>query len=147
MLSQDLSKNNYFLKEGFSPLSLIDSFFKGANMDYLSALYNEEFFPKVNAIETDKEYQVEAELPGITEKDFEVSLEDGILEISGEKKQVHQEKGSHYSIQEAHAGKFQRQFHLPKGVNSKGIKGQFENGILSLKIPKALSAKTKIQIN
>ena len=59
----------------------------------------------------------------MTEKDFEVSIEDGILELSGEKKEVHQEKDFHYSIQEVYTGKFQRQFHLPKGVNSKGIKG------------------------
>ena len=126
---------------------MIDSFFKEASKDYFSSLNNEGFFPKVDAIETDKDYQIQIELPGMTEKDFEVSLEDGILEISGEKKHVHQEKGSHYNIQEMHAGKFQRQFHLPKGVNNKGIKAQFENGLLSLNIPKALSAKTKIQIN
>ena len=147
MLSKDLSKRNYFLKEGFSPSSLIDSFFKEASKDYFSSLNTESFFPKVNIMETDKDYQIQAELPGMTEKDFEVSIEDGILELSGEKREVHKEKASHYSIQEVHTGKFQRQFHLPKGVNSKGIKGQFENGLLSLKIPKALSAKTKIQIN
>ena len=147
MLSKDIANRNYFLKEGFSPSSLIDSFFKEASKDYFSPLKNGEFFPKVNIMETDKDYQLQAELPGMTEKDFEVSIEDGILELSGEKKEVHEEKGSHYSIQEMHSGKFQRHFHLPKGVNSKGIKAQFENGVLSLKIPKALSAKTKIQIN
>ncbi len=147
MLSKDLSKRNYFLKEGVSPLSLIDSFFKEASKDYFSPLNNEGFFPKVNVVEVDKDYQIQAELPGMTEKDFEVSIEDGILELSGEKKEAHQDEGSCYSIQEVYTGKFQRQFHLPKGVNSKGIKAQFENGLLSLRIPKALSAKTKVQIN
>ena len=147
MLSKDISKRNYFLKEGFLPSLLIDSFFKEASKDYFSFLNNEGFIPKVNVMETDKDYQIQAELPGMTEKDFEVSIEDGILELSGEKKQVHQEKDSHCNIQEVHTGKFQRQFHLPKGVNSKGIKAQFENGLLSLKIQKVLSAKTKVQIN
>ena len=108
MLSKDLSKRNYFLKEGVSPLSLIDSFFKEASKDYFSPLNNEGFFPKVNVVEVDKDYQIQAELPGMTEKDFEVSIEDGILELSGEKKEAHQDEGSCYSIQEVYTGKFQR---------------------------------------
>ena len=147
MLSKELliPNHNQLLKEGFFP-SFIDSFFKDVGKDHFLSLKN-EFYPKVSIIETGKDYKMQVELPGMTEKDFEVSMEDGVLEISGEKKHFNEDKNSHYHIQEMQTGKFQRQFHLPKGVNSKGIKAQFENGLLSLTLQKTLSAKTKIQVN
>lgn len=147
MLSKDLliPSHNPFLKEGFFP-SFMDSFFKDTNKDHFLSLKN-EFYPRINITETDKDYQMQVELPGMTEKDFEVSMEDGVLEISGEKKHFNEEKNSHYHIQEMHTGKFQRQFRLPKGVNSKGIKAKFENGLLFLTLQKVLSSKTKIQVN
>lgn len=145
MLSKELFQPTQLLKEAFSPL--FAEAFLNPQKDHLFPSKSEGFWPNVNVVETDKDYQIQVELPGMTEKDFEVSMEDGILEISGEKTHHWEEKKSHFCLREMHTGKFQRQFYVPKGVDNKGIKAKFENGLLSVTLQKTSHPKKKIQVN
>jgi HSP20 family protein len=95
-----------------------------------------EFVPKMNISETDSTYKVVAELPGVEEKDVDVTIEDNILRIKGEKKAENENKDEHYYRFESSYGSFERVLRLPDAINSDACKANFKNGILSLEIPK-----------
>lgn len=150
MLSKDLFNPNQFFKDAISPF-FAESFLRDPQKGHFPSAKSEDFWPRVNVLETDRDYQVQVELPGMKEKDFEVSMEDGVLEISGEKTQssshVSGEKNSRFYLQERHTGRFQRQFYIPKGVDSQKVKASYENGLLSVTLEKTASPKKKIQVN
>ncbi len=99
--------------------------------------------PKVNVSENPESYQIEAELPGIDEKDLSVTLSDGVLTIRGEKKAEREEKKKDYYLSERSYGTVQRSFELPEGVDADKISAKFEKGVLSLSLPKSKEAKAK----
>lgn len=92
--------------------------------------------PAVDIVERDKEYEITAELPGINESNIEVKLSNGMLSISGEKKEEREEtkKGCHLS--ERHYGAFDRTFRIPEGVDTDKIEAHFKKGVLSVSLPK-----------
>ena len=96
--------------------------------------------PKVDVIEEEKAYRLSAELPGLTEKDIEVSLVDGMLTLKGEKKQEKEEKTKQYWLSERTYGSFQRTFALPEGVDPEKVDATFTKGVLSITLPKKLEA-------
>lgn len=96
-----------------------------------------EAYPVVNVSETEKEIAVDAELPGLEAKDVDVSLQNGSLVITGEKKFEGEEKKDNYHRIERSYGKFTRTVPLPAKVNAKGIKARFEKGVLHVTLPKA----------
>jgi HSP20 family protein len=105
--------------------------------------------PVVDVVETEKEYQISAELPGLSEKDVEVVLADDILTIKGEKKEEKEEKAKNYHLSERRYGAFQRSFQLPSGVDADKIEAGFQSGVLTLtlpKIPEAQKSEKKIAI-
>jgi len=105
--------------------------------------------PKVDLVEDDNEYRLTAELPGIDEKDLEVTLDDdNVLTIKGEKKEEKEDKGKNYFYKERRFGSFVRRLQLPDDVNVDKIEAKFRNGVLTLHIPKIASAKKakKIEI-
>jgi HSP20 family protein len=90
---------------------------------------------------------ITAELPGMDEKDIEVSVSDGTLVIKGEKRQEHEEKGENRYFFERSYGTFQRTFTLPKGTDESKLEATFHNGLLTVKVPKASGASArKIEI-
>jgi HSP20 family protein len=97
---------------------------------------NQEFVPKMNISETDSSYKVVAELPGVDEKDVEVTIEDNILRIKGERKAENEDKDEHYYRYESSYGNFERVLRLPDAINSDACKVNFKNGVLNLEIPK-----------
>ena len=97
--------------------------------------------PAVDVAETDKGYEVTAELPGMDEKNIEVKLADDVLTIKGEKKEETEEKKKDYYVSERRFGSFQRSFTVPAGVDADKIETRFTNGILTVKLPK--SAQTQ----
>jgi HSP20 family protein len=103
------------------------------------------FSPSVNISEDDSSYHVEAELPGLAEKDVEVSLANDILTIKGEKKDEKEEKSKHYVRRERVYGSFERQFTLPAEVDAEKIDAQFKNGILTVELPKSKKAKEEVR--
>ena len=93
--------------------------------------------------ETDAEYLMEVELPGLTEKDVEVKLENTLLTISSTKDEKKEEKKNGYVLRERRSAHFSRSFVLPEGVDNEKIAAEFKNGILKLSFPKAPAAKPK----
>lgn len=102
-----------------------------------------EFMPTVDVSETDGQIKVSAELPGMTEKDIKVELDEDTVTISGEKKQEEEEeKGGRY-WRESSYGSFRRDVPIPSGVDMDNAKASFKNGKLHVTIPKSEDAKEK----
>jgi HSP20 family protein len=101
------------------------------------------WMPLVNVEETPDELMLTAELPGLTQEDVELELENNILTIRGEKVEERREgeEGKRYHVWERHHGSFQRSFTLPRTVRPDDISAEFENGILRVRMPKAAEAK------
>ena len=97
---------------------------------------------RVNLSETDDAYHVQAELPGLTEKEIKLSLEDGLLTLQGEKSARREEKND-YHLVECSYGSFRRQVHLPKAVDESKVSASFKNGILSIDLPKDKTGANK----
>ncbi|HLI14340.1 MAG TPA: Hsp20/alpha crystallin family protein [Alphaproteobacteria bacterium] len=98
--------------------------------------------PKVDVSETKDGFEIEAELPGVDEKDIAVSLKDGVLIITGEKKAEREEKKKDYYLSERSYGSVRRAFELPDSVEEDKISAKFEKGVLSITLPKSKEAKT-----
>lgn len=94
---------------------------------------------KTDVSENDKEYVIEAELPGVKKEDIKVDLKDDILTISVENNQVINEEGKNYIRKERRYGSQSRNYYL-NNVNEAGVTAKFDNGILTLTLPKAQGA-------
>jgi HSP20 family protein len=99
--------------------------------------------PAVDIVEHDKEYLIEAEVPGLDEKNLEVSLVNNILHIKGEKKEEHEEKKKNSYLSERRYGAFERTFQVPPGVDTARIDASFAKGVLKLTLPKTADAINK----
>jgi HSP20 family protein len=99
--------------------------------------------PVVDVVEKEKEYQISAELPGLDEKEVEVSVADDMLTIKGEKKEEKEEKAKNYYLSERRYGAFQRSFQLPSGVDAEKIEANFQKGVLTVILPKTPEAQKK----
>jgi HSP20 family protein len=96
--------------------------------------------PKVDVRENDKEFLFEAELPGIDEKDVQITVRDGMLSLKGEKKSERDEKKDAYHLVERSYGSFERSFRLPDIADQEKIAANFEKGILRIVVPKRAEA-------
>jgi len=101
------------------------------------------FYPSVDVKEGEKEIVVQAELPGIEEKDVELLLEESSLVLKGEKKLEKEDKGENYHSIERAYGSFQRVIPIPQGIDAKKAEARFKNGILTVTLPKLEPAKAK----
>ena len=99
--------------------------------------------PAVDVREQEDEYLMEAELPGLAEKDIELNVEDNILTLSSKKEESKEEKKNGYLIRERHNYEFARTFVLPKDVDREKIKAEFKNGVLVVSIQKKPEAKPR----
>jgi HSP20 family protein len=100
-------------------------------------------WPSLEISETDKEFRVAAELPGLEEKDVEVLLVDGVLTIRGEKKAEVEDKERQFS--ERFYGRFERQIPLGAEVEADKVEASFKNGVLGVTLPKSATAETKVK--
>jgi HSP20 family protein len=105
--------------------------------------------PAVDVQETESDLRLDLELPGLKPEDVEITAENGVLTVRGEKRSERKEgEQARYHVVERTYGSFMRTFQLPQGVDEEQIGAEFENGILSLRIPKAaLPQPRRIQIN
>jgi HSP20 family protein len=99
--------------------------------------------PSVDVAETDDELQVTADLPGMSEKDVEVSVDDQVLTLRGEKRMDREEKKKNWHVIERAYGSFHRSIPLPSGLDESRIKAQFKNGVLTVRLPKTPEAKSR----
>lgn len=94
------------------------------------------FVPAVNISEEDKRYVLELSAPGYNKSDFNIALEKGTLVISGKHSEEKEQKEKKFSRKEFNYGAFQRAFTLPDHVNENAISAAYQNGILTLELPK-----------
>jgi HSP20 family protein len=97
--------------------------------------------PAVDVVESEKAYEVTAELPGMDEKNIEVKVADGNLTIKGEKQEEKEEKKKDYYLQERHFGSFERSFGVPDSVDPDKIEAVFKKGVLTVTLPKKAEAQ------
>jgi HSP20 family protein len=90
----------------------------------------------MNVSETDKEIRITAELPGVSEQDIDVSLDDDVLTIRGEKRFERKEEKETFHFVECSYGTFQRSLRLPFAVDPDQVQASFENGVLTVTLPK-----------
>ena len=105
--------------------------------------------PRLDVVERENEFVVQAEMPGITRDDIEVTLENGILTISGEcRNEKEESNGGRLIRQERQYGKYVRSLRLGKDVDEKKVKANYKDGILELTLPKSEEVKPKkINVN
>ncbi|HEY6995236.1 MAG TPA: Hsp20/alpha crystallin family protein [Xanthobacteraceae bacterium] len=97
--------------------------------------------PAIDVAETEKAYEVTAELPGMSESDVEVSAANGVLTIKGEKKEEKEEKKKDYYLSERRYGSFERRMQIPEDVEADKIEAAFKKGVLTVTLPKKPEAQ------
>jgi HSP20 family protein len=107
------------------------------------AITTTEWEPLVDISEDDKEYVITAELPELKKEDVRVSVENGVLTLSGERKFEHEEKHKKYHRIERAYGSFTRCFSLPNDADAAKISAEFKDGALKVRLRKSESAKQK----
>ncbi len=125
---------------------LFNEFFRGI----APAEQATDFTPRLNVSESDKELKVEAELPGIDEKDVKVELDEDTLVLSGEKKAEEEKKDGEWYRVERNYGSFHRVIPLPSEVDGEKAKASYKNGVLTItlpKLPEEKATKKTISIN
>ena len=124
--------------------NLVDAFFgEDSRLPVLSG--NAAFSPRIDVKEDDASFEISAELPGLEEKDIEITVDEGTLVLRGEKTSESEEKEGKYFRQERIYGRFERAFHLPDGVQEDAIEAKFKNGVLTLHLPKKEEAKKVVR--
>lgn len=129
----------------FSPIDDMRRAFRSFMPDFPEWM-NER--PAVDVKREENEYRVEAELPGMTEKDIDVNVEDNVLTISSEKEESREETEEEgYLVKERRSSSFRRSFTLPEDADKDKIDANFNNGLLTLHIPRTGESKPrKIQV-
>ena len=102
-----------------------------------------EWAPLVDITEDEKEYVIKADLPEIKKEDVNISVQDGVLSISGERKYEKEEKGKKYHRVERSYGSFERSFSVPADAEEEKVSAQFKDGVLVVHLPKGDNAKPK----
>ena len=125
---------------------LFDDMFRGA-MPTLGMGHGTMAWPSIDVSESDCEIRISAEVPGMSEKDVELLVEDGVLVLRGENKSETEDKDRGYS--ERFFGRFERRIALPSSVDDKAAKADFRNGVLTVTLPKSEEAERgrRIPIN
>jgi HSP20 family protein len=118
---------------------LFDTFFSDNGEDLASRTWS----PPVDIQETDDAYRIQVELPGLSKEDVQITLENSVLRLSGERKFEKDTKKENYHRIERTYGTFSRSFALPTQVSSDKVEAKFEDGVLSIVVPKAEQAKPR----
>jgi HSP20 family protein len=128
---------------------LFDEFFKGLDIVPFRAFEEtwDAFSPRVDVAESDEQVQVSVELPGMDEKDIDVSLSHDVLTVSGEKKEEMEDRGRNYYRIERSYGSFQRSIPLPCEVEVDKTEAVYKKGVLTITLPKTAEARCRQKIS
>jgi len=128
----------------FSFKPFVSDFFKNERIS-LSKMFNGEDLPAVNISENEKSYEIEVAAPGMKKDDFKVKVENGMLVITGEKKEDKEEIKKNYTRQEHYYNTFSRSFSLPDNASEDDVKATYDSGMLRIWIAKreGVAAKSK----
>lgn len=123
--------------------SFFDDFFKSQfpSLNRAKFASNRETMPSVNVKETDNEYELEVAAPGMDKKDFNVTVENGVMTISAEKELKKDKEEDGYTRKEFSYTSFHRSFTLPEGADDGKIDAKYKDGILHIILPKKPEAK------
>lgn len=102
-----------------------------------------EWAPLVDVVEEDKEYLIKAELPEVKKEDVKVTVQDGVLTVTGERKFEKEENGRKYHRIERAYGSFTRSFTLPEDADAEKVVAEFKDGVLKVHLPKSEKAQPK----
>jgi HSP20 family protein len=102
-----------------------------------------DWVPLVDIVESEQEFELLAELPGVRKNDVKISVQNGILTLNGQREQDHEAKGVHYHRTERAYGRFTRNFAVPESVDEQKLSAEFREGLLRVRLPKAEKAKPR----
>lgn len=141
----------------YSPFVDTDDFPAGLRLfqDSVNRLFSDQatarpWAPSVDIFETDNELVLKADVPGVDQKDIDIRIENGTLQLKGERKFEKEEKNKGFHRLERSYGSFVRYFTVPESVDTENVKADFQNGVLTVTLPKKEIAKPKaikVQVN
>ncbi len=123
--------------------NLFDDFFNRNLADFIGNDFTIST-PSVNVVEESNEYRIEVAAPGLDKQDFNVSVENGYLNISAKRENQTETKEERYTRREFNFTSFQRSFQLPDHINAEQIGATYDKGVLSITLPKREEAKATI---
>ena len=105
------------------------------------------WIPPMDLVETDEQFVLKADLPGVAEGDVSIEIERNVLTVAGERKAEHEARGEGYYRIERATGTFTRSLTLPEGVDASGVTASFDRGVLEVRIPKPAAVRPqRVQI-
>jgi HSP20 family protein len=127
---------------------LFNTFFDSPNPGNGGQNALRRWIPAMDVMETEDDFVLRADVPGISEKDVNIELDGNVLTISGERKAEHEQRNEGYYRVERASGSFSRSLTLPEGVDPARIEASFDRGVLEVRIPKPEQHKPrKVQIS
>jgi HSP20 family protein len=122
---------------------LFNTFFEAPGGQSNGPATARRWIPAMDLVETDDEFALRADLPGVSEDDVNIEFEDNVLTISGHRKAEHEERKEGYYRVERSSGAFSRSLTLPEGVDPEKVSASFDRGVLEVRIPKPEQRKPR----
>lgn len=144
MLERWRKKQNYPFRDIFSIQDEMNRLFEDFFVPSDGGSSGLSFVPSIDLSETKEQVKIKADLPGMSEKDIEVTLENNVLIIKGKRESEKETKEESYYSKERVCGTFLRQITLPKKINPDSIKAKFKNGVLDITMDKAQEERSKM---
>ena len=121
----------------------IDHLFNSIKYDYANPARSYKWAPNFEVLNTNESYIVRADLPGLTKKDVSIELSDGIVKISGERKNEYSNDDSQYRYSELSYGSFSKNFTLPEDAIEDKINAKMRDGVMTIEVPRMEPIKPK----
>ncbi len=122
---------------------LFNTFFETSGSQGGAPSASRRWLPAMDLVESGDEFVLRADLPGLSENDVNIELEDSVLTVSGERKSEHEERKEGYYRLERASGSFSRSLTLPEGVDPEKVQANFARGVLEVRIPKPEQRKPR----
>jgi HSP20 family protein len=122
---------------------LFNTFFEGPAPASGGTATARRWIPAMDLVETEDDFVLRADLPGLDENDVNIELEDNVLTISGQRKGEHEDRKEGYYRVERSSGSFSRSLTLPEGVDPEKVTARFDKGVLEVRIPKPEQRKPR----
>lgn len=149
VLTRPTSRHWPFDDTGFAPLASLrremDDVFSQISERFAQTNGDGRQVPALDVTETDSEFEITAEMPGVAEADVDVSITDNVVSITGEKSKTSDRETANSRISERQYGRYERSIRLPVACKATDITAEYENGVLHLSIPKPDEKKVKPQ--
>jgi HSP20 family protein len=122
---------------------LFNTFFEPSSGSNGTVAAGRRWIPAMDLVEKDDDFVLRADLPGLSEADVNIELEDNVLTISGERKAEHEERKEGYYRLERASGAFSRSLTLPEGIDPERVQASFDRGVLEVRVPKPEQRKPR----